>query len=387
MVSERANQIERFMVVSVIALLLLGAIVMVLPFLRAILWAVVFSVTMWPLFLRMEKAMNGKTKLAATVATLLIALMLFIPMAYVGSKLFAQTSNALDYAEKVVHEGLGQPPVWIKDFPWIGDRLVGIWQSAEQDTARLIEVAKPHIRTVAGSVLSAGAGMARFALTSILGLILLFFLLKEGRSVRASLERMALRLGGENAVHLLVVAGSTMRSVVYGILGAAMIQGVLAIVGLWISGVPRAVFIGTLAGFLALIPIGVIQLVLLPAAGWLFYQGQTGWGIFLLIWSVAVVGQVDNVIRPMLISRGAKIPFLVVLLGVLGGLAFGGIIGLFVGATLLAVVYTMMKEWSIESEQDRSAGRRGAGVPGEDEEKAIADSTADVGAAYQEGRA
>ena len=149
-----------------------------------------------------------------------------------------------------------------------------------------------------------------------------------------------------------------MRSVVYGILGAALVQGILAIFGLWISGVPNPVFIGTVAGVFALIPIGLIQVVLLPAAGWLiFYKGQIGWGIFLAIWSFTVIGNIDNVIRPMLISRGANVPFLVILLGVLGGLAAGGIIGLFVGATLLAVFYTMLKEWVAVPEEDPNAAQ------------------------------
>jgi predicted PurR-regulated permease PerM len=130
----------------------------------------------------------------------------------------------------------------------------------------------------------------------------------------------------------------------------------MATFGLWISGVPNPVFIGTVAGAFALIPIGLIQVVLLPAAGWLiFYKDQIGWGIFLAIWSFLVIGNIDNVIRPMLISRGAKIPFLVVLLGVLGGVASGGIIGLFVGATLLAVFYTMLKEWAVPDEDSSTA--------------------------------
>jgi predicted PurR-regulated permease PerM len=168
---------------------------------------------------------------------------------------------------------------------------------------------------------------------------------------------MAVRLGGEKGRHLLFVAGSTMRSVVHGILGTAMVQGILAIFGLWISGVPGPVFLGIVAGLLGLIPIGAIQVVLLPAAGWLIYKSQIGWGIFLFIWSFSVIGNVDNVIRPMLISRGAKVPFLVVLLGVLGGLAVGGILGLFVGATILSVFYTMLKEWVAVEGENSGAGQ------------------------------
>jgi predicted PurR-regulated permease PerM len=205
-------------------------------------------------------------------------------------------------------------------------------------------------------MLSAGTGVVQLILITVLSLIIFFFVLKEGRSIRTSLERMADRLAGEKGRHLLFVAGSTMRSVVYGILGAAIAQGVMAIFGLWISGVPSPVFIGVVAGVFALIPIGLIQVILLPAAGWLiFYKDQIGWGIFLAVWSFTVIGNIDNVIRPMFISRGANVPFLVILLGILGGLATGGIIGLFVGATLLAVVYTMLKEWVAEPGEDSNA--------------------------------
>jgi predicted PurR-regulated permease PerM len=290
------------------------------------------------------------------VPTLLLALIFFLPMVYVGSKLVSQASIAFDYTQGLMEKGLGPPPVWLKSLPLVGERLERIWRDIGHDTPKLIVMVKPHIKKLLGSMVSAGTGMARIVLMAILSLIIFFFLLKEGRSIRISLEKMAVRLGGVNGRHLLFVAGATMRSVVYGILGAAILQGIMAIFGLWLSGVPNPVFIGTVAGLFALIPIGLIQVVLLPAAGWLiFYKGQIGWGIFLFIWSFSVIGNIDSVIRPILISRGAKIPFLVVLLGVLGGLASGGIIGLFVGATFLAVFYTMLKEWVAGSDEDSSA--------------------------------
>jgi len=356
--SEDTKQIEKVVLVSIIALLIIGSIVIVLPFLRAILWAMVFAVTVWPYFTKLEKFLGGRTSLAAVIPTLLLALIFFVPMIYVGYKLVSQASVAIDYAEELMEKGLGPPPLWLKGLPLVGEKIGGAWQNLGHDTTKLIELVKPHIKNLLGSIVSAGTGMAQIVLITILSLILFLLVLKEGHSIQVSLEKMALRLAGEKGRHLLLVAGSTMRSVVFGILGAALVQGILAIFGLWISGVPNPVFIGAVAGVFALIPIGLIQLVLLPAAGWLiFYKGQIGWGIFLAIWSFVVIGNIDNVIRPMLISRGAKIPFLVVLLGVLGGLATGGIIGLFVGATLLAVFYTMLKEWVAVPDEDSSAVR------------------------------
>ncbi len=355
MVSGRAKQFEQFASLSVIGLLIIGSIVLVLPFLPALLWAVVFVVTLWPFFIILEKALGGRTSLAAVVLTLLLALIFFLPLVYVGSKLVSQVPIALDYAQELMEKGLGPPPLWLKGLPLVGERLDGIWREIGQDAPKLVEMVRPYMKGVLSSIISAGAGAGRIILIVILSLIFFFFLLKDGRSIRTGLERMAVRLGGEKGRHLLFVAGATMRSVVYGILGAAIIQGIMAIFGLWISGVPSPLFLGMVAGVFALIPVGLIQVVLLPAAGWLIYKGQIGWGIFLFIWSLTVIGNVDNFIRPMLISRGAKVPFLVVLLGVLGGLAVAGILGLFVGATLLSVFFTMLKEWAA-AEDEISSG-------------------------------
>ncbi len=356
--SEDTKKFEKLVLLAIIALLLIGSIVMVLPFLRAILWAVVFAVTLWPYFVKLEKALGGRTTLAAVIPTLLLALVFFLPMVYVGYKLAGQASVALDYTEGLIEKGLGPPPAWLKGLPLIGEKLGGVWQTTGQDTPKLIEMVKPHIKVLLDSIVSAGTGMAQIVLITVLSLILFFLVVKEADSIRKSLEKMAVRLGGEKGRRLLFVAGSTMRSVVFGILIAALTQGIMAIFGLWISGVPNPVLIGAVAGVLALIPIGLIQLVLLPAAGWLiFYKGEIGWGIFLAVWSFTVIGNIDNVIRPMFISRGANVPFLVILLGVLGGLATGGIIGLFIGATLLAVVYTMLKEWLAESGENSSAAQ------------------------------
>jgi predicted PurR-regulated permease PerM len=368
-ISERAKQIEQIAVLSIIALLIIGSIVIILPFLRAILWGLVFAVTVWPFFIRVEKALRGRRALAAAIPTLLFILIFFLPLVYVSSKVVSRAPIALDYAQGLMEKGLGPPPSWLKGLPLVGVRLDGAWREMGQNAPRLIEVVKPYIKDLLSSTVSAGAGVGRFVLLMVLSLIIFFFFLKEGHAIRSGLERMAVRLAGEKGRHLLFVAGSTMRSVVYGILGAAIVQGIMAIFGLWISGVPNPVFVGMVAGLFALIPIGLIQVILLPAAGWLiFFKGQIGWGIFLAIWSFTVIGNIDNFIRPMLISRGAKVPFLVVLLGVLGGLASGGIIGLFVGATLLSVFYTLLKEWIAVEEDNSGAGqtlrdRSGAAKP------------------------
>jgi predicted PurR-regulated permease PerM len=142
-----------------------------------------------------------------------------------------------------------------------------------------------------------------------------------------------------------------MSSVVYGILGAAAAQGALATFGFWLAGIPGWLFLGLAVGALALIPLGLTALILFPAAGWLFYTGQTGWGIFMVIWAI-VVGNIDSYIRPVVISKGADLPFIIVFLGIMGGIATGGILGLFIGATVLGLFYTLLMEWSVGEGDD-----------------------------------
>src|SRR3974390_1937960 len=166
--SENGKQIEKVVLLAIIALLIIGSIVMVLPFLRAILWAVVFAVTIWPYFIKLEKALGGRTSLAAVIPTLLLALVFFVPMVYVGYKLAGQASVALDYTEELMEKGLGPPPLWLKGIPLVGEKLGGIWQTTGQDIPKLIETVKPYIKDLLGSIVSAGTGVAQIVLITVL---------------------------------------------------------------------------------------------------------------------------------------------------------------------------------------------------------------------------
>ena len=150
------------------------------------------------------------------------------------------------------------------------------------------------------------------------------------------------------------MAGNTVRGVVYGILGTALVQAVLAGIGFLIAGVPGASVLALLTFFLSVLPVGP-PLVWLPATLWLFHQGSTGWGVFMLIWGVGV-SSVDNFVKPWLISQGSEMPFLLIFFGVLGGALAFGFIGVFIGPTLLAVGYRLVEEWA--SSQPRGCQRR-----------------------------
>ena len=343
----KAEQLENLAALGIVAFMALGSFFIMRPFLPAALWAIIFAVSSWPLFTRIESRLGGRSGAAAGIVTTLFLLLFIIPITFLGVKLADQSSLVTEFIHRTLKDGLPALPDWVGRIPLAGNYLVERWSALAAHTPNLADTVGPYLKNIGSVLLSAGAGIGMTIGMLLLSMMILFFILKEGRAISATLDRMVSRIGGAKGLRLLHLAGATMSSVVYGILGAAFAQGALATFGLWLAGVPGWLFLGIAVGGLALIPLGLTALILFPAAGWLFYTGQTGWGIFMLIWAV-VVGNIDSYIRPVVISKGADLPFIVVFLGILGGIATGGILGLFIGATVIGLFYTMLMEWSTE---------------------------------------
>src|SRR5574342_727484 len=178
-----------------------------------------------------------------------------------------------------------------------------------------------------------------------LSLFIAFFFYRDGIDGANRLQAAARRLWGERALHLLDLVGATIKSVVYGTMGTAIAQSILTGLGIWLAGVPGALLFGFLTFLMALPPIGA-PLVWFPAAIWLLYTGATGWAVFLVLWGIFVVGGADNFIRPYFISRGSDLPFVLVFLGVMGGAFAFGFLGIFLGPTLLATGYDIVRDWA-----------------------------------------
>jgi predicted PurR-regulated permease PerM len=185
-----------------------------------------------------------------------------------------------------------------------------------------------------------GSGLVQLALS----ILIAFFFFRDGSVLAKTLTTAVEWIGGEPGKHLLEAAGKTVRGVVYGILGTALVQAILAGIGFLIAGVPGAALLALLTFFLSVVPVGP-PLVWVPAALWLFSKGSTGWGIFILIWG-AFYSTIDNFIKPWLISQGSAMPFLLIFFGVIGGALAFGFIGVFIGPTLLAVGYRLVEVWA-----------------------------------------
>jgi predicted PurR-regulated permease PerM len=336
--------LERNLGWMVLLLLLIGCLLVLRPFASALLWAVVLCISSWPLYQRLLKLLGGRRNLAALLMALGMILVILLPVLVVGLTLADNVKELTSAARTWVDAGPPAAPAWFAKVPVVGHQAMERWQSLATDSAKLLEATKRFIEPVGSWLLVASVAIGGGLLQLALSIFIAFFLFRDGLALGERLTTSVQRIGGERGRHLLEVAGNTVRGVVYGILGTALGQALMAGIGFVIAGVPGAALLALLTFFLSVVPVGP-PLVWLPAAIWLFHQGSMGWGIFMLVWGVAI-SSVDNVVKPWLISQGSDLPFILIFFGVLGGALVFGFIGVFIGPTLLAVGYRLVEEWA-----------------------------------------
>jgi predicted PurR-regulated permease PerM len=275
---------------------------------------------------------------------LIVAAVLIVPLALLGTSLAEDVTALVEMARQLLSEGPPTPPAWVAKLPVVGSRLHDHWQEMAGSGARLTEALLKYLMPLRDWALRSAANFGESLLYLSLSVFIAFFLYRDGAALSTRLAPLFTRVGGQRAPALLHVAGDTIKGVVYGVIGTALIQGILVGIGLWIAGIPR-VLLGVLACVLSLIPVGP-ALIWLPAAIWLFGKGSTGWAVFLVLWGLLVVGLVDNFLKPYFIGKGSHLPFILVFLGTLGGVMAFGFLGIFLGPTLLAIAYASFQEWS-----------------------------------------
>ena len=353
-----AKRIERNLGWIVLSVLLVGCLLVLWPFVSAQLWAVVLCFSTWPIYHRLLKQLGGRRTLAAAVMTLAMILVVLLPFVTVGSTLADSVKQLTGAARHAIEAGPPAPPAWLAKVPVVGESATTYWESLTADSAKLAQEFRRFVEPVSTWLLKIALALGRGLLELALSIFVAFFLFRDGLSAAERLIMGVERIGGERGRHLLTVAGNTVRGVVYGILGTALVQAVMAGIGFVIAGVPGAALLALLTFFLSVVPVGP-PLIWLPASIWLFQQGSTGLGIFMLIWGIGV-SSVDNVIKPWLISQGSDMPFILIFFGVLGGALAFGFIGVFLGPTLLAVGFRLLEEWFSTSRRgtEAEAGKR-----------------------------
>lgn len=347
------RRIDRTMGLAILILLLIGCLAVLVPFLTALLLAAILVYSTWPLNLKLRASLGGRETAAALVMTLGASLILVGPFVVLALSLADNATQFADALRGLFEGGLPDLPAWVAGLPLVGESLDTYWRSFAHDGGRLLEELKGLIQPAQALLLSGGGAVIGALFQLAMGVLVAFFLYRDGELAAQRVRYTAERLGGDRGLHLLDVGGSTVIGVVYGILGTALAQGALATIGFLIAGVPGAIFLGLATFFLSIIPVGP-PLIWVPAAIWLFYHGAMGWGIFMIVWGALVISLVDNFLKPMIISRGSRLPFVLVLLGVLGGIVAFGFIGVFIGPTLLAVGFRLFTEWSSTGRRSRA---------------------------------
>lgn len=341
----KAQRIEQIATLAALAVLVVGCYVVIQPFLSPLLWAAILCFSTWPLYRWWETLLRGRRTLAATIMTLVIAVVLVGPFVVVGANLADNLALAITSILESLQQGIPQPPGWVGRIPVIGGWVEDSWQARAAGPDQLVEELKSILDASKGMLAGLGVDLGRGVLQLSLSVFATFFLYRDGATIAQRIGEAVERITQDRTQQLLTVVGGTVKSVVYGLLGTALAQGIAAGVGFWIAQVPAALLLGLLTFFLSLVPFGP-PLVWGGAALWLFSQGEMGWGIFVLAWGLLVISTVDNFIKPYLISRGSKLPFLLVFFGVLGGVFAFGFIGIFLGPILLAVGFSLLGEWT-----------------------------------------
>ncbi len=338
------RRVEQILALAALAFLALGVFFVLRPFLSAILWAIVLCFSTWPLYTWVLRSVRSAT-IAAVVMTSVVAAIFVLPFIVVGPPMAQDIAAVAAAVNQLLSEGPPAPPEWLKDLPLMGSSVYDYWIDAQTNTAAFAADLRPYINQASRWLLDTVATLGQGVIEVVLSLIIAFFLYRDGRVLGHHLSATTERFVGTRAKSLIDLAGDTTRGVIYGILGTALAQGGLAALGFFVAGVPGALFFGLLTFFLSFVPMGP-PLVWLPASIWLMSTGDYWWGGGLFLYGVGVISLIDNFLKPYFISREGKLPFLLVFLGVLGGILAFGFIGIFLGPVLLAIGFSLAKEWS-----------------------------------------
>jgi predicted PurR-regulated permease PerM len=338
---------------TVFAVLIIGGLIaasvwILRPFLAATIWSTMIVVTTWPILRGLQSRLWGKRWLATTIMTAALLLVFVAPFSAAIGTIVANAGEIVDWTNRFSQVKLPQPPQFVEKIPVVGDKAAEVWREyADKGSEELAEIVKPYAARVASWFVAEVGNFGLVTLQFLLTVVIAAILYMTGDDAARWVRRFGRRLAGERGDQVVRLAGQAIRGVALGVVVTALVQSVLGGIGLAIAGVPFAAMLTAVMFMLALAQIGPLP-VLLGGLAWLWWQGETGWFVALLIWTI-VVGSLDNILRPILIKKGADLPLLLIFAGVIGGLFAFGLLGLFVGPVLLAVAYTLLDTWVSEA--------------------------------------
>jgi predicted PurR-regulated permease PerM len=325
------------------------------PFIPALIWATMIVVATWSAMLHAQQTFWGLRWVAVILMIGALLLAFVIPFSLAIATIVDNAEDIGSWVGTLSRARLPALPDWVHTLPLIGPRAAATWNElastrAEELAARLQPYARNIAQWLVGEVGSLGMVALQFLLTVIIAAILY----ARGEAAVLGVLRFFRRLGGARGEEVVILAGQAIRGVALGVVLTALAQSVAGGVGLAIAGVPLAGLLTAIMFVLAVAQIGAAP-ILFAAVAWMYWQGDTGWATGLLVWSI-IVSSLDNILRPILIRRGADLPLLLIFAGVIGGLVAFGLVGIFVGPLVLAVGYRLANAWVTEGDLGAAAG-------------------------------
>lgn len=324
------------------ALICLGCYLILSPFLTAIIIAAILAVVTWPVYTHFLTLCRGRNTLAASFSVTTLILTVLLPSTFLMLIVAQQLPMIFNLVEKWIASGF-QLPRWIGQLPMIGpwlDEQLHLLINPSELSGTIQKIIEPITAAILGTALNISNAVFQLLMVTFIT----FFFYRDGTFIAQRIRIIMRRVGGGLSRELSDILVNTTRSAVYGIVGTAIAQGVVAGFGFWMTHTPWVIFLSILVALFSVIPTGPI-IVWLPVSIWLYSQGEIGQAVFLVIWGAVIVGSVDNLIKPLLIARGSTLPMSLIFLGVIGGVAAFGFLGLILGPVLLSIGLAMLNAW------------------------------------------
>jgi len=345
MTEQRSGDLARnLFTILFICALTAASLWIVRPFFMAIVWATMIVIPTWSILLGLQTRLGNKRGRAVAAMTLVLLGVVFVPLL---AAVAVVAESADQFPAKLAALKTAQvppPPAWVAGIPVVGTKAAAAWTGfTGDDLTELVVYVTPYSDQIIDWIKVHVGGIGSALLLFLLTVIVAALLYSDGEAAADRVRLFARKLGGDQGEGAVILAGQAVKSVALGVVVTAVVQSIACGIGLAIAGVP---FAGALTVVMLVCCIAQIgpMLILIPAVIWTFGSGETGWGAFLLIWTL-VFGLMDNVVRPMLIKRGVDLPMILIFAGVIGGLLTLGLIGIFVGPVILAVGHTLLKAW------------------------------------------
>ncbi len=337
-----------------IGLLIAAGFWTIRPFLTPLIWAIIIVVATWPAMLKAQAFLRGKRWLAVTVMSVGLLMLLVVPLSIAITTIVDKSDEILGWIKSLSALTVASPPRWLNNVPVLGPKLVLKWQqvaaaSSQELSAKLVPYSNKIVAWFVSQAGSVGMMILNFLLTVIIAAILY----AKGETASRGTLRLARRLAGLQGETTLVLAAKAIRGVALGVVLTALIQSAIGGIGLAVAGIPALMLLIGVMFLLCIAQLGP-ALVLIPSIVWVYWSGQTLRGTVLLVFAI-VACTIDNFIRPFLIRKGAELPLILIFAGVIGGLVAFGIIGLFIGPVILAVIYTLLQAWVAEKEEQEES--------------------------------